>query len=958
MKVSIVELLCSQSEAEEISQYLVGLGDLRWVEDLLVHRLDGTVIRIEHGRDPVVSPSIYQAIQEVEVTGFEILSVAPLPFLLEPDAPAELVAPAIKEALDIEVVSVDSTLLLCPTVVADRNDGSWAEPIADVLELATINESTWDRRLILSPEDQSRPKLSPLPVESSSLSAHAAAAAAVLSGAIDPAVRASNIVVSDHEKYRVIRNFARTADMEGAVRQLISSVLDQEHAVFDGEAHARRAEDPGKLVRLASDSMADSYKLRYSPKRLAEPRFQVGLLAAVKMLIEFVATGLRRLPKTLLNRVRAQMISSLEKSVSLLVLGEDGDRSTLELKFGGPSSPMPVSPDDLEANLNSLRSELAAAVDPETVAKWLPTHDGIPEPKLFEELVSRSFGLLDGGGSDDPIVADTTFVSAPPLEPELVAGVVGAVDLIPPEKRSLYARLVDPPSGVPVGLITSDPWRMDALLGLVDPEEAAPLVVSLPANEGDSESDAEEPDTTSEGESADGGDEGDVDDGASSPGNDHSTNADETVANGDGGEVEIDLVAAIRDGLLEARSNSAKAFSTRVGTDILQSLNRARRSFLERMMQLGQSEDVWTDEPERRVKKRLKRLLALFALVVVLSVTFQLLGLLSALLVGVVCGVSFVGTLHGFVWAAVRYQRDAFRREHAFRTGNGLIDGIREDWEAMQRYADLYRQFADWSAIVAADVHRPVGRLGELVVYGAQQTKPYWLATARSLEVRPGEEQRIRRSVFQRGWRGDAFRAAHRQILEQFAEDHQFSEVPNPFHDAADGYGARERALGAFARSTEASEIKRRQLEAQVRENFVQPGGGLANPEEVTAVEGRFGKFDSLDDFFDLQGGGGLSGFLLSARGPLRPSGHGGIREVAQSQVSRPRGLGPSTGPDAETIPSGRQWPLLSAVRLDVSADMDLVAPVDQDHVAEPTESPGPGELEPWPKSSGPEVRF
>ena len=202
---------------------------------------------------------------------------------------------------------------------------------------------------------------------------------------------------------------------------------------------------------------------------------------------------------------------------------------------------------------------------------------------------------------------------------------------------------------------------------------------------------------------------------------------------------------------------------------------------------------------------------------------------------------------------------------------------------------DLYRQFADWSAIVAADVHQPVGRLGELVVYGAQQTKPYWLATARSLEVRPGEEQRIRRSVFQRGWRGDAFRAAHRQILEQFAEDHPFSEVPNPFHDAADGYGARERALGAFARSTEASEIKRRQLEAQVRENFVQPGGGLANPEEVTAVEGRFGKFDSLDDFFDLSGGGGLSGFLLSARGPLRPSGHGGIREVVQSQVSRPR---------------------------------------------------------------------
>ena len=97
------------------------------------------------------------------------------------------------------------------------------------------------------------------------------------------------------------------------------------------------------------------------------------------------------------------------------------------------------------------------------------------------------------------------------------------------------------------------------------------------------------------------------------------------------------------------------------------------------MMQLGQSEDVWTDEPERRVKKRLKRLVALFALVVVLSVTFQLLGLLSALLVGVVCGVSFVGTLHGFVWAAVRYQRDAFRREHAFQTGNGLIAGIRED---------------------------------------------------------------------------------------------------------------------------------------------------------------------------------------------------------------------------------------------------------------------------------------
>jgi hypothetical protein len=948
--VSIVELLCSDREAEEISQYLIGLGDLRWVEDLLVHRLDGTVIRIRHGQDPVEESSIYRAIPEVEATGFEVLSVAPLPFAVQRDESAKLVAPEIKKAWDIEVTPVDSTLLLCPTVVADRNDGGWAESIADVLHLATNNETTWDRRLILSPEDQSRPTLSPIPVESSSISAHAAAAAAVLSGAIDPAVRASNIVVPNHEKYRVIRNFARTADMEGAVRQLVSSVLDQEHAVFDGEAHARRAEDPGKLVRLASDSMADSYKLRYSPKRPAEPRFQVGLLAAVKMLIEFVATGLQRLPKTMLNRVRAQMISSLEKSVSLLVLGEDGDRSTLELKFGGPSSPMPVSPDDLEANLNSLRSELAAAVDPETVAKWLPTHDGIPEPKLFEELVSRSFGLLDGGGSDDPIVADTAFVSAPPLDPELAAGVVGAVDLIPPEKRSFFARLVDPPSGVPVRLITSDPWRMDALLALIDPEEAAPLLISLPADEGEGEPEAAESDATSGEENADGEDEGDGDDEDPSSENGNSTNA--------GVEVEIDLVAAIRDGLVEARSNSARAFSTRVGSDILQSLNRARRSFLERMMQLGQSEDVWTDEPERRVKKRLKRLLALFALVVVLSVTFQLLGLLSALLVGVVCGVSFVGSLLGFAWAAVRYQRDAFRREHAFRTGNGLIDGIREDWEAMQRYSDLYRQFADWSAIVAADVHQPVGRLGELVVFGAQQTKPYWLATARSLEVRPGEEQRIRRSVFQRGWRGDAFRAAHRHILEQFAEDHQFSDVPNPFHDAADGYGARGRALGAFARSTEASEIKRRQLEAQVRENFVQPGGGLANPEEVTAVEGRFGKFDSLDDFFDLQGGGGLSGFLLSASGPLRPSGHGGIREVVQSEMSCPRGLGPSTGTGAETIPSGRQWPLLSAVRLDVSADMDLVAPVDQDYVAEPTDSPGPGEPEPWSKSSGPEVRF
>ena len=123
MRVSIVELLCSEREAEEISQYLIGLGDLRWVEDLLVHRLDGTVIRIQHGRDPVIVPSVYQAIQEIEVTSFEILSVAPLPLLLEPDAPAELVAPAIKEALDIEVVSVDSTLLLCPAIVDDRDDG-------------------------------------------------------------------------------------------------------------------------------------------------------------------------------------------------------------------------------------------------------------------------------------------------------------------------------------------------------------------------------------------------------------------------------------------------------------------------------------------------------------------------------------------------------------------------------------------------------------------------------------------------------------------------------------------------------------------------------------------------------------------------------------------------------------------------------------------------------------------
>ena len=41
-------------------------------------------------------------------------------------------------------------------------------------------------------------------------------------------------------------------------------------------------------------------------------------------------------------------------------------------------------------------------------------------------------------------------------------------------------------------------------------------------------------------------------DNGASPRNDNSTNAGETVANGDGVEVEIDLMSAIRDGLVEA----------------------------------------------------------------------------------------------------------------------------------------------------------------------------------------------------------------------------------------------------------------------------------------------------------------------------------------------------------------------------------------------------------------------
>ena len=916
MSVRIVETLGSDEDSARIEAYLVGLADLGWIEDLYVKGPEGEVSHLVHGSDPASFESLERALEGRTINGVEITTVAVLP--VRGIGSYSSARQIVGLGADGRESQVGSSLILCPSSALD-DDVDWWTSISGIDRIGEV----WDRRVILSPEDRTKPDEFAQRVGPDSVHASAAAAAAVLSGAVDPAITVSSLPPSNADEYRVVRLFARSADMEGVVRQLVSAILDQGRPVYDGQALAIVSEHPQREVSDARERFVVSHNLSYRAPSLAPTKMELGLWAAIKMLLSYIGSGLSRLPKQLISQARAKAISKLEGAVTKVVLGKDSESSSLVLKLGGPGQPRAISPENLDLGLSDLRSRFVAEVDPSTIDKWLPELDPVPEPEVWKHLPVECLSLLDGGTDDRhrPVLDDDAYGAPEPLS-ALAQSSVLSVMVNAPAAVQLDLHQLTIGNEIPLALATSDPWRLDALIELIQkiPDRKTesrlpPPVGSSAADNVESAGDESADDAPTTGDTV-----------ANEPAETSSAIGESNAGAGD--------VATALTRLRFARRQAEQSFLYGVGATILQSLDRATQSLVQRLESLSSEEDqsTWTDKPERRVKFRLKLIFALLFIGITAAIVGGVLGVLGAIVLGAIIAglVSFSAT--AMIFAAVRYQRDVFRREHMIRRRQQLFDAARSDWSDIHRFNTLYRQFRQWSSITAAEIHRPVGRPGEIVVFGAQQTKPRWLLTARSMAVEPGEVERIRRATFQRGWRNLAFSETMRVVLESFTVNNGLNDTPEPEMDVRDRFGSRRHIVGEFARTNAAAAIKRRLLEGRVGEHLVRPEGGLVDPDEITEVVGRYHTvFDSLGGFFGLGENDHFSAYVFTGDSGLDRSDHGNPRDLEDSVLSVPaavRADAADSDSDTTSVPSLREWPRLTAVRMDSSYKMTLDPPV------------------------------
>jgi len=292
------------------------------------------------------------------------------------------------------------------------------------------------------------------------------------------------------------------------------------------------------------------------------------------------------------------------------------------------------------------------------------------------------------------------------------------------------------------------------------------------------------------------------------------------------------------------------------------------------------------------------------------------LAILAVILMGL-----FLGVAIGFGRAALIYQRDAFARDQRWRDADALTERLDDSWSAMHRYATLYAQYQQWAAILDAEVYMPVGRLGRLVVFGAQQTAPRWLVTARSASVKPGKVGQLQRITFKRGWRVRSYRSVEKKLLDEYQEEEGFDVTLDPESDVFDQKGAREHLVASFVLTNRASARKREELEQRLRDRVVESGAPLDRLGDVERIEGRYDDYLSLSAFFDLSADDSqrFAGFLFGPDGPF-----GGVERVDRVpehvEIVAPGGY--SGSGTIRVKASQRLWPRLVAARLDYSHPM------------------------------------
>ncbi len=871
MTVRIVEVLGSPDDVGGVARYLVGLSDLGWVDELYVRDTDGSVIHLVHGRDPEEFDCLEHALEGVTVEGAEITTVAIVPFA---DTGAYRSSRRILGAgTDGREAEISSSLLLCP-VVTDHDP--WWESIPRIDDLGEI----WDRRVILSPEDRTRSDEFAQPVGRDDITSHAAAAAAVLSGGVDPAVTVSLLAPANADEYRIVRLFARSADADALTRQIVSTVLDDVDTVYDGERTVVPADRPERLVDEAVQRLVREHRLHRSPPPLAPPRADVGFWGAVRLGLAHVAGGLRQVPPPLTDETVAATASRVRHVLRAVFTGHDD----VPRAFARTEPPTASSPEELARAVSALRDLLASRLDDPVIDRWLPDRAPEPEPELWADMFRVGLSLLDGD-ADHPRVHDPALIAPGPLSEDIHRLLEGEED------DDHHDHLP------PLRYLLSDPWRL------------ATILRTRPRPPGGDSDDSAADGSDSDDSAADGSD---TDETPPSPHRAHRA-------------------------LESAAQGCERSFGHALGAAIVESVHGAHRSLADRLHRLADSDDEpWDDRPERRARHWLTTTSVLAGAAVV-AAAVSLLGPPDGTAAALVAGIPAVVAATAALIGAWRVGRALDERDRRLRHHLDLFDASRSDWLDLTRLTTVYRQYRDWAAILAAEVHDPVGRSEEVIVFGAQQTRPRWLLTARSTAIRPGRIEQIRREIFQSGWRIGLHDELRDTLLAAYAESHGLREPPDPRSDVTDAYRARRHLVEAYLETDRAVLEKRAILERHARSHLDWLPHGIVPDDWIESVEVRYGRsFTSLDTFFELDGRDNLAAYLFDGHDALIRLDRGNPRDVETSIVSSPPSSGRTTAPPApggddageqpasRLVPSRREGHWACAVRLDVSHRVGL----------------------------------
>lgn len=520
------------------------------------------------------------------------------------------------------------------------------------------------------------------------------------------------------------------------------------------------AQNPEQMVGELADSIAelDNSAMDYRPASpLPRPEQQrIGILGAFRMLTGFLVGKLAQAPRHIASRVTEGVRKALENFAQEATFGE---HSSVSVGFGGRARrglddrfPSMLAADQATQLLRDLRRNLS---QPATAELW-------------RGLRQVAFGLVDAGPFPQTIVAPTDGAR------RIVVNDVSHVVADPKHRFVLDEAVLRSGLQLPEWAIepipTWDVGRLKALRSLLsesdcESAEQAPTTSPPPPPGGAATSSPLLPPPPPPRKPE--------------PTPDSRTSLEVLLGDLD------NFAREHRGSLLWDVSDALSA-----------SLGRASSAFNDALKRIGAGAPETDVDKMHLAARWLRR--RVFATLLTVAVLYAIAwvgdiegwwSLQLAPRIAAAAGILLVGWFLSFLG----YQRRVFRIQHEFDQRHydylSAVERVEHEASETVRLASLYEQFLDWSAIIAAMVHRPEGHLDPLPVSMSAPPVPTPLAL-RIVEGLPSQDT-LRRSsavvgrrVFGPRWLGTLYgeyaRASMQELKRQLGLD---LDTPDPDPD-------------------------------------------------------------------------------------------------------------------------------------------------------------------------------